>query len=74
MRSARSRLFLIFLLVTGIFVGSQARAVAEETTSSQLEEIKTRLAALDQQQKQILANQDKIFERLDQLRIWVHRK
>lgn len=67
------------LMVIGLLLtASQVRAAEDETGTSQssreFEEIKTRLAVIDQQQKQILANQQETFERLDQLRIWVHRK
>jgi len=62
------------LLVTALLMASRVGVADEESASAQFEEIKTRLSALDQQQKEILANQVKIFDKLDQLRIWVHRK
>ena len=77
MRSARSKLFFSLCLAGGMLLAAQGGFAAEQPkdqVSRQLEEIQTRLAALDQQQKEILANQEEIFKRLDQLRIWVHRK
>ncbi len=78
MKSARSKLFLFSFLLLGTLVASQV-CQAEEGASTapcsrELEGIKSQLAALDQQEKQILANQQETFQRLDQLRIWVHRK
>ena len=72
MRSAGSRLLILALLVMGSLASAQA--LAAEDVPLALEGIKAQLAELDQQQKQILANQQETFERLDQLRIWVHRK
>jgi hypothetical protein len=57
-----------------IFTGAQGRAAAEEPSSGECGEIKTQLASIDKRQKEILDNQEKIFDKLDQLRIWVHRK
>ncbi len=78
MKSARSRLFFLSLLVLGTLAIAQVCAAEEASTadrsSKELEGIKAQLATLDQQEKQILANQDQIFDKLDQLRIWVHRK
>jgi hypothetical protein len=45
-----------------------------EPLNADLSDIKTRLAAIEQQQKEILAKEDKILEELDRVRIWVHRK
>ena len=77
MRFARPKLFFLSLLLSGILLTSQAFAEAKPRTdqfSSDFEEIKTRLAALDAQQKEILAKEDKILAELDRVRIWVHRK
>ena len=78
MISARSKRLFSLLLAGAIFLSPQVFAAEGESSSesskADLDEIKTRLDTLDQQEKQILANQDKIFEKLDQLRIWVHRK
>jgi hypothetical protein len=74
MRSARHKLLFLFLLVMGILAAPRAGAAEEGPSSSELEGIKARLAALDQQQKEILDKEDKILEELDRIRIWVHRK
>lgn len=41
---------------------------------SQFEEIKARLANIEKQQQDIAAKEAVILEKLDQLRVWVHRK
>jgi hypothetical protein len=45
-----------------------------EQPGSGLNEVKARLTALEEQQKVIIAKEDKILEELDRIRIWVHRK
>ena len=71
------RFFLCFLLFSlGVF---PAKGHAEETPGieqlqSQLEDVKTRLTNIEKQQQDIAAKDDQILEKLDQLRIWVHRK
>lgn len=74
MKSAGSKLLSIFLMVTGILMVSQTCVSAEEISSGELAEIKSRLAVIEQQQKEILAKEDKILAELDRVRIWVHRK
>jgi len=41
---------------------------------SEMDAMKTRLTAIEAQQREILAKEDKILEELDRVRIWVHRK
>lgn len=78
MRSASPKLFFVFLLLGGILLSSRALAASENSgtgqTKSDLANINTRLAALEEQQKEILSKEDKILEELDRVRIWVHRK
>ncbi len=78
MRSAGPK-FLSLLLLWGLIslaprVWAADDAPWTDRFFSEIFEIKTRIAALDQQQKEILAKEDIILEKLDQLRIWVHRK
>lgn len=77
MRFARSSLFFLSALLLGSLFASQGFAEEKPRAgqlSSEFEGIRSRLAALDQQQKEILAKEDKILEELDRIRIWVHRK
>ncbi len=78
MRSARSKFLFLSVLLGGILVAFQASAIEEkpwtEELKSDLGDIKTRLATLEEQQKEIIAKEDKILEELDRVRIWVHRK
>jgi len=74
MRSASPRLLFLSLLLGGILVTSQGRAAAEDSMKGDLDDIKTRLEALETGQKEVLNKEDKILEELDRIRIWVHRK
>jgi len=78
MRSGRSKLFLLSLIVGGVLLSPPVFAADEQAGAEQMRsdisDIKTRLAALDQQQKEILAKEDKILEELDRVRIWVHKR
>ena len=78
MRSARLKLFFLCLLLGGIFFVSRVFAIEGQTgteqSKSDLSEIKTRLAALEQKQNDIIAKEDKILEELAIVKIWVHRK
>jgi hypothetical protein len=71
----RSGIFF-FLILSG-FVLAETRA-AEESPEGQFrrefEAINTRLTNIEKQQKDIAAKDDLIVEKLDQLRVWVHRK
>lgn len=66
----------LFLLSLFFF---QTAALAEERPEagqllSEIEKIKSRLAGIEKQQQDIVAKDNEIIEKLDQLRIWVHRK
>lgn len=78
MRFARPKLLLLGLLLSGIFWVPRAFAAEEKSWTEQLKgdlsDIKTRLAALEERQKEIVAKEDNILEELDRIRIWVHRK
>lgn len=77
MRSERFKLFFLSLLC-GILLASHVFAAegnpGAEQPGSGLNEVKARLTALEEQQKVIIAKEDKILEELDRIRIWVHRK
>jgi len=47
---------------------------ADEQFKTDLSEIKNRLAALEERQKEISAKEGKILEELDRVRIWVHKR
>jgi hypothetical protein len=71
----RSGLFI--LLLAPVFFYGEAFAddeVGSAQFRDELEAIKTRLANVERQQKEILDKDDLILEKLDQLRVWVHRK
>ena len=78
MRSAGSKYLLSIFLLGMISWVSPALAADEAGWADRLfremDAVKSRLTSLEQQQKEILANQTTILEKLDQLRIWVHRK
>jgi hypothetical protein len=78
MKSARLKLFFLCLLLGGIFFVSPVFAVEGQTgteqSSSDLSDIKARLTALEKQQTEIIAKEDKILEELAIVKIWVHRK
>jgi len=78
MRFARPKLLFLSLLLVGILWASHALAVEEKPWTEQLKgdlsDIKSRLAILEERQKEIIAKEDKILEELDRIRIWVHRK
>ena len=78
MRSAGPKFLSLLLLGGLLFLAPRAWAADDAPWTdrffSEFSEIKTRIAALEQQQKEILAKEDIILEKLDQLRIWVHRK
>lgn len=64
------------LLSFGLFL-AEARADEKPWTEqflSEFAEVKTRLASVEKQQEDIAAKDNLILEKLDQLRIWVHRK
>lgn len=71
------RSLLFFLLFGVLFLVAESRAEEKPRTdpfSSQFEEIKARLASIEKQQQDVAAKDAEILERLDQLRVWVHRK
>jgi len=77
MKSVKSKSIFLTFLLGGFLFASQAYAAGEESgtqMASDLSIIKTRLETLENQQKEILAKEDKILEELDRIRIWVHRK
>ena len=78
MRFARSKLFFLSLLLGGVLLIPQVFAADEEPGTDQVKsdlgDIKTRLATLEDGQKEIIAKEEKILEELDRIRIWVHRK
>ncbi len=78
MRSAKSKRLFSFLLSGALLFSVQAFAAEEALGSEQLKndlsDIKTRLATLETQQKEILAKEDKILAELDRVRIWVHKR
>jgi len=71
------RISLCFLLFSLVPVLAVARA-EEKSSPGQFQndfsEIKTRLANVEKQQQEIVAKDELILEKLDQLRVWVHRK
>jgi hypothetical protein len=78
MKFARLSLFFLSLSLGGIFCVFPALAAEEKPSSEQLKsdlgEIKARLTTIEQQQKEILAKEDKIFEELERVRVWVHKR
>gem|GEM_PF-3227895 len=78
MRSARLKFLFLFLLSGALLLSSQAFAAEEnlgfEQLKTDLEGIKARLATIEEQQKEILAKEDKILTELDRVRIWVHKR
>lgn len=77
MRSVKSRLFFLGMLLGGILFASQGFAEEKPWTDPFLSEfagIKSRLAAIEEQQKQILAKEDEILAELNRVRIWVHKR
>ncbi len=74
MRSARPKVLLLSLLAGGILLSSPAFAVDEGQLKNDLNEIKSRLATLEERQKEIIVKEDQILQELDTVKIWVHRK
>ena len=78
MRFARPKLLILSLFLGGIFVASSAFAAEEQPWATQmksdLSDIKTRLASLEERQKEIIAKEDKILQELDRIRMWVHKR
>jgi hypothetical protein len=71
------RSFLFFVLIfSGPFfaVGFAEEKPGADQLMNQLEEVKTRIENIEKQQQEIVAKDNDILEKLDQLRIWVHRK
>jgi hypothetical protein len=64
----------LFLLVPFIAEGFAEENPGNSRSPAVMEEIKTRLASVEKQQQEIVAKDNEILEKLDQLRIWVHRK
>lgn len=64
------RLGLVFLLLPQFLI----LAAGYATEGSEVAEIKTRVANIEKQQQAIIAKDEEILQKLDQLRIWVHRK
>ena len=72
-----SRFILFVFLFSSVFFLAEGRAEENPGTAqllSEIEQIKTRLANVEKQQQDIVAKDSEIIEKLDQLRIWVHRK
>jgi hypothetical protein len=77
MRSVKSEVFFLCLLGVILFAPGAFAAEGEFGTASDksdLSAVKARLTALEEGQKEILAKEDIILAKLDQLRVWVHRK
>jgi hypothetical protein len=71
----RSLLFLLlFFLIPFLADGLAEEKPRTDQFLNEFEEIKTRLANIEKQQQDVAAKDVEILERLDQLRIWVHRK
>jgi len=69
-------LLLLFFISLMPFV---IEAHAEENPSNdhvlgEIEDIKTRLTNVEKQQQEIADKDNEILAKLDQLRVWVHRK
>jgi hypothetical protein len=66
------------LFLGGILLAFQVFAAEEKPWAEQLKgelsDIKVRLATLEEQQKEIIAKEDKILEEVDRVRIWVHKR
>ncbi len=71
MKSNGLKLLLAVLLMAAFVSPSFA---ADERIQNDLNEIKNRLAALEENQKEIIANQGKILQEIDRVRIWVHKR
>jgi hypothetical protein len=78
MKSAKPKLLFLSVLLGMILWASQVCAVEEMPGSEQLKndllDIKTRLANIELQQKEILAKEDKILEEVNRVRMWVHKR
>jgi len=66
----------VFFFVTFFSLASAcaAETLPETKLQAELAEVKTRLANVEKQQQEIVAKDNVILEKLDQLRVWVHRK
>ena len=71
----RSVLFLLFVfLVPCVTVVRAEENAGNDQILGQFEEIKTRLANVEKQQQELADKDNEILAKLDQLRVWVHRK
>ena len=69
-------LLLLFFISLMPFV-IEARAEENPSTDhvlGEIEDIKTRLTNVEKQQQEIADKDNEILAKLDQLRVWVHRK
>ena len=76
MNNSMRTLFLLLLFSIGPFF-AEGQAEEKPWTDqflSEFDELKTRLANVEKQQQEIVAKDNEILEKLDQLRIWVRRK
>lgn len=73
MRSAEPKAFLLAVFFWAAVLPIFSASAAEEPMSG-LGEVKARLTAIEEHQKEILAKEDRILAELDRIRIWVHRK
>ena len=72
-----ARSFFIFVLLLQAPLLPAALAVENPGTSqllNELEEVKKRIASIEKQQQDIVDKDNEIIAKLDQLRVWVHRK
>lgn len=71
------RILLCLLSFFSLFSMAEVRAEENPGTAqfkNDFEEIKARLANVEKQQQDIVAKDNLILDKLDQLRVWVHRK
>lgn len=69
-------MIFLFLFTTAFSLagGYAAETPSDTKLQSELAEVKARLANVEKQQQEIVAKDNMILEKLDQLRVWVHRK
>ncbi len=67
-------LFGLFMLVSMTHIAGAAEEPWTDQFMREFKDLQTRMTTIEEQQKEILAKEDKILEELDRLRIWVHRR
>lgn len=65
--------FALLTLMAGVPIPLKAQPLGEQERIAKLKELDARLTRIENNQKQIIDNQQRILRKLDVLRVWVRR-